>query len=75
MSDTIKFLTEFRKRLDAFMGAVVEVEKFDNAKKEETDETILKAFDIMSNRKLKEARTAWMDLQELEHKFMSKFDL
>ena len=74
MSETIKFLTEFRKRVDAFVGAVVEVEKYENAKKEEKDEIILKAFDIMMERKLKDARTAWMDCQELEHKFLSRFD-
>ena len=74
MSETIKFIGEFRKRIDTFMGAIVEVEKFENAKKTEDNETILKAFDIMIQRKLAEARTAWADVQELEKGFLSRYD-
>ena len=69
-SETIKFIGEFRKRIDAFMGAVVEVEKYDHAKKEEKDEIILKAFDIMMQRKLADARTAWTEVVASQKKFM-----
>jgi hypothetical protein len=74
MSDTIKFMGEFRKRIDTFMGAVVEMEKYENAKKEEKNEIILKAFDIMIERKLEDARNAWIVVKEVQEKFMDKYN-
>jgi len=69
-----KFLMEFKGKVDNFVGAIVKIMSVKVEALDEKDETVQAAHRVLIQRYLKMARTHWMDLQELEMKFMTSYD-
>jgi hypothetical protein len=74
MEKDLKFLSDFRAKVDSFAGAVVKVVNVKQEGVSEKDATVQEAHRILLQRYLAQARTAWMDVQELQMKWQQEYD-